>query len=217
MIDLHMHTLFSDGVLLPSELVYRAKVHGYTAMAITDHGDFSTFDFVIPRIKKICRLLSKQYKLTVIPGVEITYVPPGQISRAVKTCRKLGAQLIVVHGQTPAETVPEGTNHSALLAAIDVLAHPGYITAQDVKLAAQNNICLEITTRKGHNKTNGHVAKLCKTFGANMVLNTDSHEPQDLMDSKKIKKALKMSRLNRGDFKNMEKTSFELIKKVSKR
>ena len=36
-IDLHTHSLFSDGVLLPSEMLRRAETLGYAAMAITDH------------------------------------------------------------------------------------------------------------------------------------------------------------------------------------
>ena len=50
MIDLHTHTLFSDGILLPSELVRRAYSAGYKALAITDHVDSSNIDFVMPRI-----------------------------------------------------------------------------------------------------------------------------------------------------------------------
>ena len=37
MIDLHTHSFFSDGVLSPSELIRRAVVKGYKAIAITDH------------------------------------------------------------------------------------------------------------------------------------------------------------------------------------
>jgi len=40
MIDLHTHSLFSDGELIPSELVSRAAAAGYRAIAITDHGLF---------------------------------------------------------------------------------------------------------------------------------------------------------------------------------
>ena len=33
MIDLHTHTVFSDGALIPAELVRRARVKGYEAIA----------------------------------------------------------------------------------------------------------------------------------------------------------------------------------------
>ncbi|WP_429885909.1 PHP domain-containing protein, partial [Geoalkalibacter halelectricus] len=48
MIDLHTHTLFSDGELIPAELIRRAAVAGYTALAITDHVDLSNLDFILP-------------------------------------------------------------------------------------------------------------------------------------------------------------------------
>ena len=41
MIDLHTHSLFSDGALVPSEHVRRVEVLGYEAIAITDHADDS--------------------------------------------------------------------------------------------------------------------------------------------------------------------------------
>ena len=53
MIDLHTHTLLSDGELLPSELVRRAVVKGYKALAITDHVDLSNIDWVISRLLRI--------------------------------------------------------------------------------------------------------------------------------------------------------------------
>ena len=71
-------------------------------------------------------------------------------------------------------------------AGIDILAHPGHITKEDVLLAKENNVCLEITTRCGHNATNKEVASLALECGAKLVLNTDSHEPENLMDKTKI-------------------------------
>ncbi len=41
MIDLHTHSFFSDGELIPSELIRRAEAIGYKAIAITDHVDSS--------------------------------------------------------------------------------------------------------------------------------------------------------------------------------
>ena len=68
--------------------------------------------------------------------------------------------LIVLHGETVVEPLEKGTNRAAIESGIDILAHPGLISEEDVKLAAKLNVNLEITTRKGHSLTNGHVAKL---------------------------------------------------------
>jgi len=214
MIDLHTHTFFSDGVLIPSELVYRAKVKGYDVIAITDHGDFSNFDFVIPRIKRISDELKLEYDITIIPGIEITYVPPKLIAKAVKYCRRLGASLIVAHGETSAETVPPGTNTESILAGVDILAHPGHISQKEVELARKNNVYLEITTRAGHSKANKHVAEMAKKYGAKIILNTDTHMPDDLLTTEKVKKVLEMSGLSDKDYKVMKQNSFEIIKNL---
>lgn len=214
MIDLHTHSLFSDGVLIPSELVYRAKAKGYSTIAITDHVDFSNIDFVIPRIKKVAKGLSKHYGLNVIPGAEITYVPPKLISKAVREARKFGAKIVLVHGETTSETVPESTNHQAILAGADILAHPGKITLSDVKIAHKKGVYLEITARKGHRDTNKHVIKLARSAGAKLVFDTDSHSPRDLMDKKVIASTLKFSGLLAKDFKNMQNNSKELLSKL---
>jgi histidinol phosphatase-like PHP family hydrolase len=214
MIDLHTHTLFSDGVLLPSEIVYRAKVKGYRAIALTDHGDVSTFDFVIPRLCRAAAELSHHYGIRVIPGVEITYVPPAVLAQAVKQCRSLGARLVVVHGETPAETVPPGTNNAAIRARADILAHPGLISKEDAALAARNNVCLEITTRAGHDETNRHVASRALAEGAALVLNTDTHAPENLLDRAKIRAALAKSGLKAGHYPIMQENARQILARI---
>ena len=181
MIDLHTHTLFSDGVLLPSELVRRASVAGYKAIALTDHVDMSNLDFVIPRLVVAAKALAPFYEMKIIPGAEITHVPPELIGDLVKKSRELGAKIVVVHGETPVEPVMPGTNRAAIEACVDILSHPGAITMEDALLAKEKGVALEITTRKGHSLSNGHVAKIAMAAGATMVINTDSHEPGDLV------------------------------------
>jgi len=114
MIDLHTHTFFSDGVLSPSELVYRAKCRGYSAIALTDHIDYSNADFILPRMVKTCKILSQNYGILAVPGAELTYVPPKLIKEFAVECRKLGAKIVVVHGETVSETVPPETNFYAV-------------------------------------------------------------------------------------------------------
>ena len=181
MIDLHTHSFKSDGVLAPAELARQAEVVGYKAIAITDHADFSNFEELLNGLLKLCPILNEHMNITVFPGIEITYVPPAAIGDIAGRARELGAQIIGVHGETIAEVVPPGTNKAALLSDIDFLAHPGLISVEDVKLAAERNIPLEITTRRGHSLTNGHVAKLAKEYGAPMVMNNDAHGPGDFV------------------------------------
>ncbi len=180
MIDLHTHSTFSDGELIPSELVRRAVFHGYTAIAITDHVDFTNIEHILSCMKNI-KSLEDDYDIRIFPGVELTHVPPGKMPKLVDMARELGAEIVVVHGETTVEPVPEGTNHMAVTLDIDILAHPGLITVEDAELARDNGICLEITSRNGHNRTNGHVVRIAKETGASLVVDTDTHAPYDLI------------------------------------
>ena len=181
MIDLHTHSLFSDGELLPSELIRRFEEMGYSCVAVTDHVDSSNLDFVVPRMVQVAKDLNPRQSVRVIPGVEITHVPPILIESLVIKARELGAEIVVVHGETVVEPVAEGTNKAAILAGVDILAHPGLISPEDVQLAAEKGVHLEISSRQGHSLTNGHVARLAKDFGARLVLNSDAHCISDLM------------------------------------
>lgn len=182
MIDLHTHSLLSDGVLLPSELARRAEEKGINILAITDHIDTSNIDFVIPRIVQVCNELNKILKIKLIPGCELTHIPPQLISTLATKARSMGAKIIIAHGESFIEPVAKGTNLAALKSDIDILAHPGLLTYQEAELAKAQNISLEITTRAGHSLSNAHVVKIAQAVGAKLVLNSDAHEIEDLID-----------------------------------
>jgi histidinol phosphatase-like PHP family hydrolase len=181
MIDLHTHTLFSDGELLGSELIRRAEKLGLRAVGLADHVDMGTLDFVVPRVVRLCAENNAERRIRAVPGVEITHVPPRLIGRCIAEARALGARLVVVHGETVVEPVEEGTNRAAIEGRADILAHPGLLSEEDARLAAEHGVCLEITARKGHSLTNGHVARVARAAGAELVLDTDAHAPGDLI------------------------------------
>ena len=186
-VDLHSHTIFSDGELIPAELVRRAMCLGHDAIAITDHVDMTNLEYVVTNLVKAAELSDDYIK--VIPGVEITHVPPSKIARIAAEARKLGAQWIVVHGETVAEPVAEGTNLAAAENPdIDILAHPGLITEEEAQAAADNDVIIEITGRMWHNITNGHVACMARKVGAKMVVDSDAHAPENLMTEERAMK-----------------------------
>jgi histidinol phosphatase-like PHP family hydrolase len=213
-IDLHTHSIFSDGELIPSELVRRAKVAGYRAIAVTDHGDQSNVDFVIPRIVKVCQKLSDAYDIKVIPGIELTHVPPIYINGMAKEVRGLGARIVLVHGETIVEPVAPGTNLAALLSDIDILAHPGLITEEEASLAGTKGIFLEITTRRGHSLTNGHVVKTARQCGAKLVLNTDTHAPDDIVSQDQAQNIARGAGMSEGEIAAMLGNSVYVAEKV---
>jgi histidinol phosphatase-like PHP family hydrolase len=182
MYDFHTHTFLSDGVLSPIELMRRAFVRGYKAMAVTDHVGLGNLEYVVKTLVVDCEQATKRWDMLALPGVEITHVPKCDIDLVARTAKEMGAKLVAVHGETPVEPVEPGTNAAALRSDfVDVLAHPGLITYEDACLAAEKGIYLEVSARKGHSLANGHVVKTAKAAGADTVLDSDAHEPDDLL------------------------------------
>jgi putative hydrolase len=179
-IDFHTHSLLSDGVLLPSELLRRVAVLDLDAVAITDHADASNLEMIIDSLRRVLVEQGGDFGTRLLVGVELTHVHPARIDRMARRAKALGAEIVVVHGETIVEPVAPGTNRAAVESpAVDVLAHPGFITLEEASAAAERRCFVEITTRKGHSYTNGHVARICRQAGARMVVNSDSHEPSD--------------------------------------
>ena len=214
MIDLHTHSIFSDGDLIPTELAQRAYSAGYKTVAVTDHADYSNFDFILPRIIKVCLKISEKGKILALPGVELTHVDPSDISSLAIDARKLGAKIVVVHGETLVEPVPQGTNLAAIKAAVDILAHPGLITEEEVKLAAENGVYLEITTRRGHAFSNGYVARMAGKFKAQLVLNNDAHTPVDFVGRKMATSIARGAGLTDEEIAAMFENSQKLVQRV---
>lgn len=187
MIDLHSHTFFSDGALVPAEHLRRFEVLGYRAVAITDHADSSNIDFIVPRIVQAAADLNPHSKTRLIPGIELTHVPPALMKPLTMRARELGALIVVGHGETPVEPVAPGTNRAAIEAGVNLLAHPGFITEEEARLAAEKGIFLELSGRKGHSLTNGHVAGLALKVGARMAVCSDGHDPGDFMTAEMAK------------------------------
>ncbi len=181
MFDLHVHSVFSDGELIPSEIARRMAAMGNEGFAITDHADFSNVSDILSKLLRFREFL-EGYEVEVLIGVEITHVPPPLIGRAVELAWREGAEIVVVHGETVVEPVKEGTNSAALDEEVSLLAHPGIISDEDAEKAASNGIYLELTSRRGHCLTNGHVAKLAAEYGCKLVVNTDAHSPSDFID-----------------------------------
>jgi histidinol phosphatase-like PHP family hydrolase len=181
MYDLHTHTILSDGELLPTELVRRAAVLGYETLGITDHADASNLPHLVEAVGEV-RGAARCYGVDLLVGVELTHVPPSLIPALARDAKRRGADIVVVHGETVVEPVAPGTNRAACTCDdVDVLAHPGLVTAEDACEAAARGIALEITSRGGHNRTNGHVVRMAREAGCRLVVDSDTHAPSDLM------------------------------------
>ncbi|TDA27395.1 MAG: PHP domain-containing protein [Archaeoglobi archaeon] len=211
MFDLHTHSVFSDGELIPSEIIRRMAAKGNEGVAITDHADFSTIPLIL---KNLLKLKELEYEIDFLIGVEITHVPPKLIGKAVELAWKEGAEIVIVHGETIAEPVLPGTNSSALEEEINILAHPGIIGEEEAEKARENGIYLEISARKGHCLTNGHIARISEEFSCDLVINTDMHSPSDIIENETAVRILKGAGVK--NYQYVLKNNERLFKKLRK-
>ena len=212
--DLHTHSIFSDGELIPAELVRTAKVTGHKVIAITDHVDMTNVEFVVKNVVKAAELTDDD--ITVIPGVEVTHVPPSKMDKVIADAKRFGAKWIVVHGETISEPVQPGTNRQAAMNPdVNVLAHPGFITEDEMQAAKDNGVLIEISGRRGHSLTNGYVASLARKIGANMVIDSDAHAAEDLMSEEAAYKVALGAGLTKAEADAaIQKIPFEAIKRI---
>ena len=180
--DFHTHTYLSDGVLSPLELIRQAQVRGLGAIALTDHVGPASLERVLRELQQECALARAHWGIQAIPGVELTHLPAAAIPDAARKAKELGAWLVLVHGETLSEPVEPGTNLQALTSPhVDILVHPGLLSEEEARLAAQREIFLELSARKGHCLANGHIALLARATGARLIVSSDAHAEDELL------------------------------------
>jgi histidinol phosphatase-like PHP family hydrolase len=83
--DFHMHTVFSDGLVWPTQRVGEAWRDGLDALAITDHIEYQPKKQYIPTDHnaawKIARPVAEDYNIILVHGTEISRsMPPGHLN-----------------------------------------------------------------------------------------------------------------------------------------
>ena len=214
MYDFHTHTCLSDGELSPVELIRRASERGYRGIALTDHVGMGSLERLIRETVEDCRVAREHWNILAIPGVELTHLPARAIAQAAKRAKELGAWIVVVHGETIVEPVEKGTNLAAVESPdVDILAHPGLITMDEAKLAAKNGVFIEVSARKGHSLTNGHVVKIALAAGCRMLLDSDAHDSPDLLTPELALAILRGSGLGENESKEVLTSSPPILLK----
>jgi putative hydrolase len=180
-VDFHSHSYLSDGSTSATDMWNEAVELEHRALALTDHLSLEDAKPLLDRLHQEARGWEGTGFLPIV-GVELTKIPPRRIADVARAARKAGAEIVIVHGETIAEHVPAGTNHAAIdSGVVDVLAHPGLLDPRDAELAKAHSVALEISGRRGHSLCNGHVVRVALEAGAELVVDSDAHAPDQLI------------------------------------
>jgi putative hydrolase len=211
--DFHTHTTLSDGSLSPMELIRRARVAGYRAVGIADHGALGSLSRFAQELSQDCALARDRWGIMALPGVELTHVPAAAVAEVARTAKEVGLWLVIVHGETISEPVEEGTNLAAVSCGdVDILAHPGLITLEEAELAARNGVFLELSAKPAHAAANGHVAKMARLAGAKLIVNSDNHD-LDFLTEQQARRIVLAAALEEKDLEEVLRVNPELLLK----
>ncbi|MCH5276380.1 MAG: histidinol phosphate phosphatase domain-containing protein [Desulfovibrionaceae bacterium] len=182
MLDLHVH-IAPDGQapgLLPAEALRLAALRGLRAVGLVVRSDGS-LNLSLRRLGEQVRALGLYANVDARVGVELIHVPPALLPEAVADARKAGAELVLVHGESLADTVAEGTNLAAVEAGADILAHPGLVDDQTAAYAAEKGVALELSACPRHCLTNAHVAAMAERHGCLLAPGGNAHTPEEFL------------------------------------
>jgi histidinol phosphatase-like PHP family hydrolase len=82
-------------------------------------------------------------------------------------------------------------------------------------MAARKGVFLEITSRKGHSLTNGHVARMAQAAGAQLVLNSDSHGPEDIVALAQRERVVRGAGLDMEMLQQMDEKAIHLFEQLA--
>lgn len=71
LVDFHMHSVFSDGLLTPEQLVEAAKAHGISMIALTDHDEIAGIPYMERAAKDDIRIISGMELSSSYKGKEV--------------------------------------------------------------------------------------------------------------------------------------------------
>jgi putative hydrolase len=215
--DFHSHTFLTDGATSATEMWRQAEHLDHRALAVTDHIGLEDPRPLLQRLREEARGWEGTPLIALI-GVEVTHVRPSKIEQAVRAARSAGAEIVIVHGETLAEEVAPGTNRAALeLPEVDVLAHPGLLTVEEAELARAHGTILELSGRRGHSLANGRVARVALEVGASLCVDSDAHDPSQLLAARAARRIAEGAGLQEDHLQSvLEEAPRKLLRRVGR-
>ncbi len=218
MFDFHINI---NQDLSPAKVILYAKNMGLKAIALMQTLDYlpifseefntkfeklSSNIFVdnILQLQKQIHNLSIYYDIQAFFGVKLSFIPPQLLEQSILFYKNLGIGLIGVQGESISEIVEIGTNFAACNAKANILFSPGLIDEETVKLAALNNVFLEISTHRRHAYCNAHLAKMSLAGQAKMVIGSNASKVNEIHDAQMQKLICKGANIEFNNLNNYE-------------
>ena len=199
--DLHIHTLFSDGLNTIEEMVQKAKEKGYQYIAITDHSQSLQIAGGLneKRLEEQMKMIDKMNQnladFTVLKGIEVDIKSDGTLDLPDEVLQKLDIVIAAIHSgfKQGRAQVMERLIRAMKNPYVHIIAHPtgriiGYREPYDVdmqeiiRIAAQTKTALEINASPERMDLNDIYAKSAGEKNVQLSLGTDAHQLAALDD-----------------------------------
>ncbi len=199
--DLHMHSTWSDGAYSIEEMIDACRAKGYQYMAITDHSQYLKVanGLTSERLRKqrdeIKRLNEKYDDFTILSGVEMDILPDGSLDYDDELLADMDLVIASIHSSfsQPREKIMERLKTALINGHVDIIAHPtgriigrreGYDVDIDmlIELAKETNTALELNANPNRLDLNPENLKKAQDAGVMIVINTDAHKIDTLVD-----------------------------------
>ena len=197
--DLHVHSLWSDGIIDFIEMVTKAKVLGYEYLAISDHSISNIYgkglneERIIEKFEYIKYLKAKTKVLKILMGVEVDIKSVGKLDYGEHILEQMDIVLGSMHSNY---TNSCEENTARVISAIEnsfvsIIAHPTgvvfgarapYLLDMEkiIEAATAHGKALEINSYFVRLDLDENYSRKVKESGGKIAINTDSHRLNNL-------------------------------------
>ena len=197
--DLHCHTTWTEGKQDIKEMVISARELGYQYLGISDHAKFLSMVHgldekrLFKQMKEIDELSKKIKGIKILKGLETNILKDGSIDIKDEALERLDYAIAGVHSNFKMEKdkMTERIIRAMKNPNIDILSHPTgrVLRKRDeyqcdfdkvLRAAREYNVVLEINAQPKRMDLTSQNVRRAKEAGVKMVINTDSHEKDQL-------------------------------------
>jgi DNA polymerase (family 10) len=201
--DLHMHTTWSDGRGSVAQMAEAARQHGYTHIAITDHGALigitNGLDTKRLRQQRLeIEVVNTQYRAAgvdfhLLHGVEVDILVDGSLALPDAVLHELDIVVASphIHLRQPAEVATNRLINAIMHPAVDIIGHPrgriiggrlgAPVDMPAVSAAAvAHGVALEVTSGPDRLDIDGELVYDHVRDGGLITVNSDAHDIDNL-------------------------------------